>query len=99
MKTREYFINRANDITINVDGEQVVIISKEEVIEFVNQVYDKKFVNRSQAKKLTKLSYLGGVNVSSKVEKGKKGHPYIHLVPCAIHRVIRKCLRQWRALF
>jgi hypothetical protein len=72
MKTRQYFISRANDITVNVDGEQVVIISKAEVIEFVNQVYDKKFVNRSQAKKLTKLSYLGGVNVSSKVEKGLK---------------------------
>ena len=84
MKTREYFISKANDITINVDGEQVVIISKDEVIEFVNQVYDKKFVNRSQAKKLTKLSYLGGVNVSSKVEKGLKKdiHTYIlYLAP------------------
>lgn len=84
MKTREYFISRANDITVNVDGEQVVIISKAEVIEFVNQVYDKKFVNRSQAKKLTKMSYLGGVNVSSKVEKGLKKdiHTYIlYLAP------------------
>lgn len=84
MKTKDYFISRANDITINVDGEQVAIITKDEVIEFVNQVYDQNFVNRSQAKKLTKLSYLGGVNVSSKVEKGleKDIHTYIlYLAP------------------
>jgi hypothetical protein len=70
MKTIESFISKANDINITVKGEQVTIISKQEVIDFILDVHGKQYVNRSQAKKLTKLSYLGGVNVSSKIEKG-----------------------------
>ena len=66
------FIDQATDVVIKVGNKDVVLISKEEVVQFVLDTYGKPYINRSQATKLTKLSYLGGVNVSAKIKKGLK---------------------------
>ena len=49
-----------------------MIISKEDLKTFIAKVYNAKYHNRSQAKKLTKLTYLMGINTSAKVVKGQK---------------------------
>ena len=66
------FIDKSDDVIINVKGKEVVLISKAEMIFFIRQVHNVKFVNRSRATALTKLTYLGGVNTSSKIAKGLK---------------------------
>ena len=49
-----------------------MIISKEDIQAFIAKIYGADYVNRSQAKKLTKLTYLMGINTSAKVVKGQK---------------------------
>jgi hypothetical protein len=49
-----------------------MIISKEDLKAYIAKVYGVDYVNRSQAKKLTKLTYLMGINTSAKVVKGQK---------------------------
>ena len=66
------FLDKAENVLINVKGEDVVLLSKAEITHFIRKVYNVKFVNRSRAKQLTNLSYLGGVNSSAKIVKGKK---------------------------
>lgn len=45
----------------------------------------KTFTNKAQAKKLTSLSYLGGVNTSSKIEKGAKYNVMTYILYLAPH--------------
>jgi hypothetical protein len=73
------FISKATDITINVKGEQIILISKEEVINFILDVSDVEFTSRAKAKKITGISYLGDVNASAKIKKGLKQnyHTYV----------------------
>ena len=59
-------------MTINVKGETKTIVSKQDLQVFIAKVYGAEYVNRSQAKKLTKLTYLMGINTSAKVVKGQK---------------------------
>ena len=69
MKTINYFIEKSQDVTINVKGDDVVLLSKNEVIDFILDTYGKTFTTRSKAKEITSLSYLGGVNSSAKIVK------------------------------
>jgi hypothetical protein len=75
----EKFIRKATDITINVKGEQVVLISKEEVVDFILDTYGIQFSTRASAKRITGISYLGDVNASAKIKKGLKQdyHTYV----------------------
>jgi len=72
MRTLQNFQNLCEDVTINVKGETKTIVSKEDLQVFIAKVYGAEYVNRSQAKKLTKLTYLMGINTSAKVVKGQK---------------------------
>lgn len=72
MRTLQQFQDLCEDVTINVKGETKLIISKEELQAFIAKVYGAEYVNRSKAKKLTKLTYLMGLNTSAKVVKGQK---------------------------
>ena len=49
-----------------------MIISKEDLQAYIAKIYNAKYYNRSRAKKLTKLTYLMGINTSAKVVKGQK---------------------------
>ncbi len=72
MKTLTQFQAQAQDVTIKVAGSDRVIISASELRQFIAKVYGQKFTTRGAVKKLTGLTYLMGVNSSSKVEKGLK---------------------------
>ena len=72
MRTLQNFQDLCEDVTINVKGETKTIVSKEDLQTFIAKVYGAEYVNRSQAKKLTKLTYLMGINTSAKVVKGQK---------------------------
>ena len=72
MRTLQNFQDLCEDVTINVKGETKTIVSKEDLQAFIAKVYGADYVNRSQAKKLTKLTYLMGINTSAKVVKGQK---------------------------
>lgn len=72
MRTLQNFQDLCEDVTINVKGETRTIVSKEDLQAFIAKVYGAEYVNRSQAKKLTKLTYLMGINTSAKVVKGQK---------------------------
>jgi len=76
MRTIEHFISKAEDVTMTVKGEQVTLLTKEEITDFILDIYGKKFVSRGQAKKVTNLSYLGSVNGSAKIMKGMKEMNY-----------------------
>ena len=88
MQNLNYFISKAKDIEVNVKGEMRVLISKEELISFITDVYGKQFVNRSQAKKLTNLSYLGSVNSSAKIVKGLKKNYNTFILYLQPHKTI-----------
>ena len=72
MRTLQNFQDLCEDVTINVKGETKTIVSKQDLQAFIAKVYGAGYVNRSQAKKLTKLTYLMGINTSAKVVKGQK---------------------------
>jgi len=72
MRTLQNFQDLCEDVTISVKGETKTIVSKEDLQAFIAKVYGAEYVNRSQAKKLTKLTYLMGINTSAKVVKGQK---------------------------
>jgi len=72
MRTLQNFQDLCEDVTISVKGETKTIVSKEDLQAFIAKVYGADYVNRSQAKKLTKLTYLMGINTSAKVVKGQK---------------------------
>ena len=72
MRTLQNFQDLCEDVTINVKGETKTIVSKQDLQAFIAKVYGAEYVNRSQAKKLTKLTYLMGINTSAKVVKGQK---------------------------
>lgn len=72
MKSLKQYIDKCADVFINVKGEDKLLIGRDEMVDFVSRVYDAGFVNRSQATRLTNISYLGGVDVSAKIKKGKK---------------------------
>ena len=72
MRTLQQFQDLCEDVTINVKGETKTIVSKQDLQVFIAKVYGADYVNRSQAKKLTKLTYLMGINTSAKVVKGQK---------------------------
>ncbi len=72
MRTLQNFQDLCEDVTINVKGETKTIVSKEDLQAFIAKVYGAEYVNRSRAKKLTKLTYLMGINTSAKVVKGQK---------------------------
>ena len=76
MKSIEHFIAKATDITINVKGESMKVLTKEEVIKFIRSVYGKTFTTRGSAMTTTNLSYLGSVNGSAKIMKGLKEMNY-----------------------
>ena len=79
MKQIQHYLNKAHDVTINIKGVNRVLISKDELKAFIHSVYGKQFTTKAQAKRLTGLSYLGGVNTSAKIVKGLKEdyHTYI----------------------
>jgi hypothetical protein len=79
MKNLESLLSRVQDIIINVKGEDRVLIHKTELTLFIKRIHGVKFKSKAQYNKLTKLSYLGGVNSSAKTEKGIKlnYHTYI----------------------
>ena len=72
MRTLQNFQDLCEDVTINVKGETKTIVSKQDLQAFIAKVYGAEYVNRSQAKKLTRLTYLMGINTSAKVVKGQK---------------------------
>lgn len=72
MRSLEHFQNLATDVNILVKNEQVTLLTAEEIKTFIASVYSASFESRSQAKRVTNLSYLLGVNTSAKVKKGKK---------------------------
>jgi hypothetical protein len=72
MRTLQNFQDLCEDVTISVKGETKTIVSKEDLKAYIAKVYGVDYVNRSQAKKLTKLTYLMGINTSAKVVKGQK---------------------------
>ena len=71
MRTLQNFQDLCEDVTISVKGETKTIVSKEDLKAYIAKVYGVDYVNRSQAKKLTKLTYLMGINTSAKVVKGQ----------------------------
>jgi len=66
------FLDKVTDVMIEVKGEEVVLLSADEIARFIANVHGKQFKNRANATFLTQLSYLGGVNSSSKISKGLK---------------------------
>ena len=72
MRTLQNFQDLCEDVTISVKGETKTIVSKKDLQAFIAKVYGAEYVNRSQANKLTKLTYLMGINTSAKVVKGQK---------------------------
>ena len=72
MRTLQNFQDLCEDVTISVKGETKTIVSKQDLQVFIAKVYGAEYVNRSQAKKLTRLTYLMGINTSAKVVKGQK---------------------------
>jgi hypothetical protein len=88
MKTINYFIEKSQDVTINVKGDNVVLLSKNEVIDFILDTYGKTFTSRSKAKELTSLSYLGGVNSSAKIFKGTKMNYNTYILYLAPYKTI-----------
>lgn len=72
MRSLEQYIALCDKVTIRVKDEDVVLIEKDEMISFVSEIYGQQFRNRSQATKLTKISYLLGMDTSAKVVKGIK---------------------------
>lgn len=72
MRPLEHYLEKAHTVTIKVLGRDVELITQEEMRDFIQRVYGREFVNRSQAMKLTKLTYLMGIDTSAKIKKGKK---------------------------
>lgn len=72
MKTLNYFLNLCEDVKVQTKTETVTIITAQELRTFVSNVYGQKWINKAQAKKVTGLSYLSGVNSSAKIVKGLK---------------------------
>lgn len=72
MKNLQQYIDKCADVFVSVKGQDKLLIGKDEMVEFVTKVFSASFTNRSQATRLTNLSYLGGVDVSAKIKKGQK---------------------------
>jgi hypothetical protein len=72
MKKLKEYIDKCDNVFISVKGQDKLLIGKNEMVEFVTRVFSASFVNRSQATRLTNISYLGGVDVSAKIKKGQK---------------------------
>jgi hypothetical protein len=72
MKKLKEYIDKCDNVFITVKGENKLLIGKNDMVEFVTKVFGARFVNRSQATRLTNISYLGGVDVSAKIKKGQK---------------------------
>ena len=70
MRDINYFLAKASTVNVQMKHEQKELLSKGEIQSFIVRMYGQEFKTRSSAKKLSKLSYLMGVNSSSKVEKG-----------------------------
>ena len=71
-KDMKNIIDKIKDVNIVVKDDVITLLTATEINKFVKSIYGKEFVNRSQATKLTGLSYVGSVNSSSKIEKGAK---------------------------
>ena len=72
MRKLKYYLDKCADVFISVKGDDKLLIGKDEMMDFVSRIHSAEFVNRSQATRLTNLSYLGGVDVSAKIKKGQK---------------------------
>lgn len=80
MKNLEQLLSKCDDVIIKVRNESRVLISKDEMREFVTKVHGVQFKSKAQTYKLTKLSYIGSVNASAKIMKGLKKDYYTYIV-------------------
>lgn len=72
MKNLQHFLNLCEDVKVQTKTENVTIITAKELKTFVTNVYGREWINKAQAKKVTGLSYLSGINSSAKIVKGLK---------------------------
>lgn len=72
MRSLQHFQNLAQDVTVRTKNGIETILTADELKTFIAKIYAAKFHNKSRAKKLTKLSYLLGIDSSTKVVKGLK---------------------------